>query len=112
MSPEKQARIYKRRSEFNKRRPVITHDPCPHCGVILKNKYKKALENHIALYHAYTAPVTCDICGKPVVTLFKKRTHERTHLGAAERAELREVEPPQTWLCPECGKILRSESKS
>ena len=109
-TPEERKR-YSKFAEYNKRRPVIIHDPCPHCGVVLKAKSKRALEIHIALNHTYTAPVTCDICGRPCQSITIKRNHERTHLGPDERAKLREIEPPQKWLCPECGRILSSESK-
>ena len=60
---------------------------------------------HIRFTHMHITKIACDICGKPCQSPTEKKLHARSHLNRKERkAEV----PVETFLCPECGKILRS----
>ena len=63
----------------------------------------------------------CDICGKPVRDRRSLNQHLTSHMNREEflkhKAETAAKEEPEIemnreWLCQECGKVLKSESKS
>jgi len=81
-------------NELRRNLPVVTFDPCPHCGVVLRSKVTSALKVHIKRMHSRRVTHFCNICGKPYFNIERKLKHEEWfHLGRSERAVLRQTDP-------------------